>query len=114
MEQLQEKSEALNLYWVDTNTGKKIPAGVGFFNPEFGEYRLKVDLLPKDCSIYLKPITVTAERTTYRAETAVKKDGRFSHRATVGTGYSDPATNGLAYIELGPYTKALVLELKTA
>ena len=112
MEQILEKSETLNLYWLDTDTGKKTPAGVGFFNPQYGEYRLKVDLIPKDCPIYVKPISTTDGRVSYRLETVIKKDGKFSHRSTVGTGYSDAGTNGCAYMELGPYSPSLVLEFK--
>lgn len=105
-----QKSERLNLYWLCTQTGRKHPAGVAFFNVEQGDYRLKVDVLPEEKTLFLKASSVSADSILYRVEAAVNKAGRVVHRAEIGTGYAKKADPGLIYMDIGPFSRTLVLE----
>lgn len=105
----KQKSERLNLFWLCTQTGKKHPAGVAFFNEEQGDYRLKVDLLPEDKTLFLKVISSSDNVTYYRVESAVKKAGRVVHRAEVGTGFTKKEDSTI-YMDIGPFARTLVLE----
>ncbi len=106
---LKDRTETLNLFWLCEHAGKKYPAGVAFYNQEQGDFRLKVDLLPEDKVLFLKAVSSSGDVTHFRVESAVRKSGRITHRAEVGTGYlrdGDPSI----YMDLGPFSRTLVLE----
>ena len=106
------KSKKLGLYWIDTATGKKFPAGVGFHLPEYGEFRLKIDALSDDKQYFAKPVSAQNDRMNYRVEVVVKSGGRFSHRSEIGNGYMDSNTGGFIYMDIGPFSRCLALELE--
>lgn len=108
-----KRSERLNLYWLCEQTGRKHPAGVAFFNEDQSDYRLKIDIMPEEKTLYLKAISSSGDVTHYRVEAAVKKAGRVVHRAEVGSGYAkkdDPTI----YMSIGPFSRTLVLEQQQA
>ena len=108
---MQRKSETFNLGWLDPRDGKVVHAGVGFHNPTYGEYLLRIDEEPSDKQYFLKPHTSEGERTSYRMELVIKrKDGRFLKRQLVGTGHND--SNGNVLINYGSKFKTLVFYLK--
>ena len=109
-----KKSEKLDLYWVDTQTGRKFPAGVGFHLPEYGEFRLKIDALSDEKQYFVKPVGGKDDRVNYRVEVVIKSQGRFSRRAEIGTGYLDPNTGGFLYMDLGPFSRCLALQVEAA
>jgi hypothetical protein len=111
VEFLNEKSELFQLWWFDPTTGKNLPAGVAFHDEKFGEYRLKIDMLP-DSQIYLRPLSTQEQSVYYRAEVAIKRNGKFVQRKQVGEGWSSTKIKGDAFINLGPFSKFLVLGLK--
>ena len=45
----------------------------------------------------------------YRVEVVIKKDGKFHQRKIVGEGISSKATKGDVYVDLGPYSKTLIM-----
>lgn len=98
------------LYWLCQLTGKKVPAGVAFFNEPQGDYRLKVDVMPEDKVFYLKPTSVHEGKVLYRIEAAVRKEGRVIHRTEIGTGYSNMNEGYPIYMDIGPFSRLLVLE----
>ena len=105
-----EKTETYYLWWVDPNRGTRNPAGVAFFDNEFGDYRLKLDFLPEN-QYYLRCIGGSTERVQYRLEVVHKnKEGKFLRRVPVGEGSSVP--NGDIQIRVFPFDKELVLTLK--
>jgi len=107
--QKPQKSERLNLYWLCEKTGRMHPAGVAFFNEDQGDYRLKIDILPEEKTLFLKAISRSEDATLYRIESAVRKSGRVVHRAEIGSGYArknDPTI----YMSVGPFSRTLVLE----
>lgn len=104
-----QKSERLNLFWLCSQTGRKHPAGVAFFNTEQGDYRLKVDVMPEDKTLFLKAVSSSTDTTYYRIEAAVKKAGRVVHRAEVGSGYAKKDDSTI-YMDIGPFSRMLVLE----
>lgn len=104
-----KKSERLNLYWLCSQTGRKHPAGVAFFNEEQNDYRLKIDVMPEDKTLFLKAISSSDNVTYYRIEAAVKKAGRVVHRAEVGSGYAKKDDSTI-YMDIGPFSRTLVLE----
>lgn len=108
-----KKSQKLGLYWIDTVTGKKFPAGVGFHLPEYGEFRLKIDALSDEKQYFAKPVGAQDDRVNYRVEVVVKNAGRFSHRSEIGTGYMDSNTGGFIYMDIGPFCRCLALEVET-
>lgn len=99
------------LWWYDEKTNRNLPAGVAFYDEQFSEYRLKLDIHP-DTQYYLKPTGVQDESVSYRAEVVIKKDGKFHQRKVIGQGTSSKETSGDIFIEFGPYSKILVLGLK--
>ncbi len=107
-----QKSQKLGLHWIDTVTGKKHPAGVGFHLPEYGEFRLKIDVLSDEKQYFAKPIGGSGDRVNYRVEVVVKSGGRFSHRSEIGTGYMDSNTGGVIYMDIGPFSRCLALEVE--
>lgn len=106
----EKKNEKFNLLWFCPLTGKNHPAGVAFFNEDQGDYRLKVDVMPEDKVLYLKTSSMAGEKVLYRVEVAVRKNGRVSHRAEIGTGYANLNEGYPIYMDIGPYSRQLVLE----
>lgn len=104
------KSERFYLYWKDESTQKQISAGVAFFQEEYGEYRLKVDVM-QGAQIFLRPVKNNNGSTFYRVELAIKKNDKFSHRSAIGSGISSERTQNDVEMEIGPYTKKLVLRV---
>lgn len=105
-----ENLDKFRLYWVCTETGKKLPAGVAFYNEQQSDFRLKIDALPDDKLIFLRPTGTADGSCQYRVETVVKKNGKSAHRATIGTGYSRSQTGMPVVMDIGPYNKALLME----
>ena len=105
-----KKSEKFNLSWICTSTGKKLPAGVAFFNENQGDYRLKIDTFPEDKQVFLKPTGVSEGTVHYRVETVVKRGGQVTHRAQIGTGYAKSEDGFPVIMDIGPYSKALMME----
>jgi hypothetical protein len=99
------------LWWYDQKANKNLPAGVAFYDEQFAEYRLKLDMHP-DTQYYLKPTGAQGESVHYRAEVVIKKDGKFHQRKVIGEGQSSKETNGDIFVEFGPYSKLLVLGVK--
>lgn len=109
----KQQSPKLGLYWIDTVTGKKYAAGVGFFLPEYGEFRLKIDGPWSEGQVFVKPVNGQNDRVNYRVEVVIKSGGRFSHRSEIGSGYMDKNTGGFIYMDLGPFSRCLALEVET-
>ena len=107
-----QKNQKLNLYWIDTTTGKKIPAGVGFHLPEYGEFRLKIDALSDEKQYFAKPVSGAEDQVNYRVEVVVKSNGRFARRTEIGNGYMNKNTGGFIYMDIGPFSRNLVLEVE--
>lgn len=112
MENQKQKMPTLALSWIDTQTGRKYPAGVGFFLKEFGEFRLKIDALSEDKQIFVKPVGGQDDRVNYRVEVVIKSGGRFSHRSEIGAGYMDKNTGGVIFMDLGPFSRSLALTVE--
>ena len=66
--------------------------------------------MPEEKTLYLKMASVSEGLTHYRVEAAVKKGGRISHRAEVGAGYSRDDDPSFIYMDIGPFSRTLVLE----
>ncbi len=106
-----EKSEKFNLYWLCSQTGKTLPAGVAFFNETQGDYRLKIDAFPDDKLVFLKLTSASEGTVHYRVETVVKRAGQATHRTQIGSGYSKSESGLPVFMDIGPYSKVLMLEL---
>ena len=105
----EKKVPALRLWWVDEK--KSSPAGVAFYNETFGEYQLKINILP-DTAFYLRPVSWEEGGGQYRVDVVIKKGGKFKCRRPVGKGHSGVEDEDKIIIELEPYTKLLVLSLE--
>lgn len=105
-----EKSETFYLSWHDPKTGMRRPAGVAFFDGEFGDYRLKLDFFP-DNQYYLRCLGTDNLIARYRLEVVHKnKEGKFLRRVPVGEGFLSPS--GEVRVQPFPLDKELVLALK--
>lgn len=107
---LDAKVEKFKLSWLDSQTGKKHPAGVAFYNEQEGEYRLKIDTFSDEKLIYLKPGALSDGVIHYRVEATVKQKGQFRHRAEIGVGSSDADKGYPIFMDIGPFSRTLVLE----
>ena len=105
------KNETFQLWWYDQQTNKYYPAGVAFHDEQFGEYRLKIDMHPEN-QYYLKPMDSTNGHINFRVEVVIKRNGKFHQRRPIGEGFSSPDTNGDIVMNLGPYTRKLLLGAK--
>jgi hypothetical protein len=108
-----QNSQKLNLFWIDTATGKKFPAGVGFHLPEYGEFRLKIDALSDEKQYFAKPVSSSDDRVNYRVEVVIKSKGKFARRSEIGTGYMDSNTGGFILMDVGPFSRCLALEVES-
>jgi len=105
-------TEKFPLFWYDIDKGKKYPAGVGFHIPRFGEYLLKIDSPAESKPVYLKATSQDNDIVKFRVEVPVKRrDGKFSHRVEIGTGYTDGNAGGMIWMDLGYCCRKLVLDL---
>ena len=107
---MTEKSETFYLSWFDPRTGSRKPAGVAFFDSEFGDYRLKLDFFP-ECQYYLRCLGGDGASVQYRLEVVHKnKDGKFLRRVPVGVGNVAPGNNEVRIIPF-PFEKELLMTL---
>ena len=104
------QAKGFKLYWLSKESGRRHPAGVAFFNESSGDYRLKIDVMPEEKLVYLKAITSTEKVIHYRVETAIRKQGRVTHRAEIGSGYANLDEGFPVYMDVGPYERQLVME----
>ena len=106
---MTDKSETFYLWWLDPKNGTRKPAGVGFFDNEFGDYRLKLDFFP-ECKYYLRCVGGDSATVRYRLEVVHRnKDGKFMRRVPVGDGCV--TTQNEIRIEAFPFEKELLLSL---
>ena len=104
-----EKSEKFNLYWLCNQTGKKLPAGVAFFNETQSDYRLKIDAFCDDKLIFLKIVSMSDGLIHYRVESVTRR-GSPPQRAEIGRGQSDACGGYPIFMEVGPFSKVLTME----
>lgn len=104
------QSDLFQLSWLDPRDGSRLPAGVSFYNHEFGEYLLKIDEEPLEKQYFLKPVESGEGKISYRMDLVIKRrDGKFLKRQKVGEGYSSDQTSGEAHIKFGSKFKTLVI-----
>ena len=101
-------NESYVLWWRDEKNNKFYPAGVAFYEPNYGEYRLKIDLMP-ETHLFLRPIGSQDDVILYRLEIVIKKNNKFMRRVSVGEGQSDPKQNRDVLINLYAYSRELIL-----
>ena len=105
-----EKTETFYLWWIDAQKGSRKPAGVAFFDNEFGDYRFKLDFFPEN-QYYLRCLGGDNLTVRYRLEVVHKnKEGKFLRRVPVGDGYCNAL--GEVHISPFPFEKELVLIVK--
>ena len=110
-ENVKEKNKKLNLLWIDKESGQKFPAGVAFYHADKGEYRLKIDAMLDDKLVYLKPTNSSDGEIRYRVEVALKKHGKVLRYTPIGMGYSGKQTGRYIFMDLGPFSRSLVLDV---
>jgi hypothetical protein len=64
-----------------------------------------------DKLIFLRPAKSENGEIKYRVEVILKKNGKFLRCALIGTGYSGSQTGQYIYMDLGPYSRSLVLDM---
>ena len=109
-----KKKETHDLSWVEPEKSRERQvAGVAFYEEEYGEYRLKLDMFPLN-QYYLKAIGSKEGIVHYRAEVILKNNGKFDRRRPIGVGYSGPESPNDIFIELGPFSKILILSKRSS
>lgn len=112
MKEQKNNNDIFFLGWLDPRDKSILPAGVAFYNENFGEFFLKIDEEPAEKQYFLKPYSTDSDRVEYRLELVVKnKDGKFLKRQKVGLGIKDKSTDGSVHITYGSKFKTLVLVL---
>lgn len=104
--------ENYELFWHDKETKERINAGVAFYEKKYGEYRLKIDVLPS-IRYYLKPIQTDKDKTRFEIEVALKKGQKFFGRRIIGYGQSSDSKKNEVWMNFGPFTRVLVLALSS-
>lgn len=107
---LETRPRPFQLWWYDIESKTDLPAGVAFYEEKYGEYRLKIDVHPNTV-YFLRPISSQEKNVLYRVEVVIHREGQAVQRRMIGEGCSSPSTNGNIYIELGPYSKILIMEI---
>lgn len=105
-----ENSRCHRLFWVCGESGQRYPAGVAFYNEPQGDYRLKVDMFAEDKVYYLKPVGTAEGLIQFRVEAALRKNGVVYHRTEVGIGHASAEAGFPVYMDVGPFSRALVME----
>jgi hypothetical protein len=105
---MENKSKVHRLYW-QTQSGRRVPAGVAFYNEEQGDYRLKVDTFCEERSVYVKPVAVSDGVVQFRVEALLKKTQGIK-RSEIGSGQASVEKGFPIYLDIGPYDRTLVIE----
>lgn len=108
---IKEKNKKLELLWIDKESGQKFPAGVAFYHEDKGEYRLKIDAILDDKLVLLRPTKSENNEVKYRVEVVLKKNRQFLRYSPIGTGHSSPQTGRYIFMDLGPFSRSLVLDM---
>lgn len=108
----EEKVKCYRLYWLCSQSGRSLPAGVGFYNESKGDYRLSVDVFCENKIVFLRPISMTDGMINFRVESAIKKKSGIGvhHRAEIGVGHANAKDGFPIYMDIGPYDRTLVME----
>ncbi len=107
---MNKENQCHRLFWLCGQTGRKVSAGVAFFNESKGDYRLKVDTFCEDKYFYVKPVSMEDGVINFRVESLVKKKTGYPHRAEIGVGHASVAEGYPIFMEIGPFERTLVLE----
>lgn len=105
-----KKNKLSTLFWHNQQTETRLEAGVAFYEENYGEYRLKIDLLPGN-RYYLRPVSSSDEKIRFVVEVVLKKKGGLFDRKIIGHGYSRGVHNREIWIEFGPFERPLVVVL---
>ena len=109
--EVKEKNKKLELLWIDKDSGQQFPAGAAFYHEDKGEYRLKIDAMSEDKLVFLKPTNSSNGEVKYRVDVALKKNGKFLRYSTIGFGSSGSQTGKYIFMDLGPFSRSLVLDM---
>ncbi|MCB0308580.1 MAG: hypothetical protein KDD48_04355 [Bdellovibrionales bacterium] len=101
-----QNDKPISLRWRDKDGSGETDAGVAFYEDNFNEYRLKVDMFPQSRRFYVKPVSVENGNVNYRVEMIDRKQN--GKRKTVGTG--SPTFTGSIRMSIPPYSQVLVLK----
>lgn len=111
--EIKEKNKKLELLWIDKESGQRFPAGAAFYHEDKGEYRLKIDAMSDDKLVLLKPTNSVNGEIKYRVDVVLKKNGKFLRYSPIGVGNSGPQTGKYIFMDLGPFSRSLVLDMGT-
>ncbi len=107
----EKRDKKFSLCWIDKQSGQKFPAGIAFYHEDKGDFRLKVDVLPDEKLVYLRPIRSENNEVQYRIDVLLKRNGQFMRAAPIGTGYSNSQTGNYIFMDLGPFSRSLALDM---
>ena len=98
------------LYWLSSDSDHKTSAGVAFYDPPEGDYRLKIDAFCDEKKIYLKPTSMEEGMLNFRVECMIRKNSGPPLRRDIGFGQASVSDGYPIYIDIAPFDRTLVLE----
>jgi hypothetical protein len=105
-----DKQKVHRLFWECPESGRRIPAGVAFYNDRQGDYRLCIDAFCDTKVYYLRPVSMSEGVINFRVESMVNKPDGIRQRREIGVGHASASEHYPVFMEIGPYDKTLVLE----
>lgn len=97
----QEKAKIESLRWVNQEDNVSFHAGVAFFSPKLGEYKLNIDA-PR-MTLFLKPVNSTDDEIRYHIFSPIYSGRKLVKKVKIGSGYSNSKTFGEIYMRIGAY-----------
>lgn len=108
------KPEPLALWWQQKGSCKRTPAGVAFYQPTLGEYKVKVDLLLNaEVLCFLRLVKGEAGSEKYQLEIIEKCSPNQVRRQVIGEGQRCLRQSSEIKISVPPYSYDLILEFQT-
>lgn len=101
-----EREKPIRLRWYDPLDQKFYSAGVAFYNGNYGDYTLKLNL--GRGKVYLRPVSFEDEQTRFQVEELKNEKGK-TIKEVIGQGVMDEATKGSIHIKLGGCADVLIL-----
>jgi hypothetical protein len=95
------QQECFPVYWKNTETNKRFSAGIAVFNPEKGEYRLKIDSFANHDIYYLRPQAAQEGKTYFVLEKVLEnRHKKWIKRSKVAEGVGDK----IIEMDIPPYS----------
>ncbi len=109
------RPESLSLWWQEKGSIQRTPAGVAFYQPSLGEYKVKVDLLLNaEVLCFLRLVEVQDDSEKWSLEIVDRAAQPEARRKVIGHGQRSLNQSSEIKISVPPYSYDLILEFGLA